>query len=76
MSSPNFGESRYDNNQACTIRAVASGTISVNSFVTEDRYDILIVDGTQYSGSRGPVGVSVQPSTEVIDCTIQRPELG
>jgi len=76
VSSPNFGEGRYDNDQACTIRAMASGTISVNSFQTEDGYDHLIVDGTQYSGSRGPVGVSVQPSTEVIDCTIQRPELG
>ena len=74
MSSPNFGESRYDNNQACTIRAVASGTISVNSFVTEDGYDILIVDGTQYSGSQGPVGVYVEPSTEVIDCVVQSSE--
>ena len=55
---------------------MASGTLSVNSFQTEDGYDHLIVDGTRYSGSRGPVGVSVQPSTEVIDCTIQRPELG
>ena len=76
MSSPNFGESRYDNNQACTIRAVASGTISANYFETEDGYDYLIVDGTQYSGSQGPVGVYVEPSTEVIDCTIQRSELG
>ena len=73
VSSPNFGEGSYDNNEACTVHAIASGTISVNSFETEQCCDHLIVGGTSYSGSSGPVGVSVEPSTEV--CHAQ-PTLG
>ena len=65
VSSPNYGEGSYDNNEACTIHPIASGTISVNSFETEQCCDHLIVGGNQYSGSSAPVGVSVEPSTEV-----------
>jgi hypothetical protein len=72
VSSPNFGQGSYDNNEACTIHASSSGTMHATSFETERNFDHLTVGGTRYSGSDGPVGISVDPSTEVpcaVGCT-------
>jgi len=43
----------YGNNQACTIDANLV-PFTVEAFDTESRYDFLVVEGVQYSGTGGP----------------------
>jgi len=54
VTSPNYPR-YYDDNQACTISS--SGSWEVVKFNTEHRYDILTVNGVEYSGENGPSGV-------------------
>jgi len=56
VSSPNF-PSNYGSNERCTI-GPNFGTITVESFDTENNWDKLFVDGTTYMGSNGPAGVN------------------
>merc|ERR1719510_2067025 len=46
--------SNYGNNQQCSIELYGDIPLSVDSFNTESRYDILTVGGSSYSGSSGP----------------------
>ena len=62
--SPNYPNS-YNNNDACTITALASGTLSSTTFSTESRYDVLRVDGRSFSGTTGPNGLSVTTSSSI-----------
>lgn len=65
VTSPNY-PSFYDNSQTCTITALVSGPLTVDSFETESCCDKLQVGGTAYGsggtiykGTNGPVGVSL-----------------
>lgn len=49
----------YDNRQSCTINVLVFGTISVAAFDTEHGFDVLTVDGKNFSGM-SYLGYSVQ----------------
>ena len=67
ITSFNYGNGNYANNEACTITFGQSGTLTVDGFRTEPhsscRYDQLTIGGTRYCGTTGPAGVGVGPST-------------
>jgi len=44
----------YDHNTECSITLYGDVSILVESFNTEEDYDILTMNGTRYSGTRGP----------------------
>ena len=46
--------------ERATITVQATGTLSTQSFSTEYGYDYLTIDGSSYTGSRGPSGVPVR----------------
>jgi hypothetical protein len=50
FTSPNY-PSNYGNSESCTIAVGADVSLVVQSFATESDYDVLTVDGVQYSGS-------------------------
>jgi len=56
ISSPNYPES-YDPNGSCVIAVASPITLQVKDFATEVFWDTLVVNGNNYSGSSGPVGV-------------------
>lgn len=58
IMSPNF-PANYGNGEACVISIAQRNAvpIQVSSFETESRYDFLVVNGVQYSGTAGPFGV-------------------
>ena len=56
--SPNFPRP-YNNSQDCEFKALADGFLSVDTFETEQGYDILRVSQKKYSGVVGPDGVAV-----------------
>ena len=64
FSSPNY-QSTYGNLQQCFITAHEAVTLSVVAFSTESRYDELIVNGVQYSGTTGPEGVQVAAGSTI-----------
>lgn len=56
----------YDNNEACTIVVGTGGTIGAcPKFDTESDYDILTIDGQDFSGSSCPEGVEVAPNSTI-----------
>ena len=57
VMSPNF-PANYDNYQHCTFQMLFPGPITVEHFDTENKYDILTVNGQHYSGRDGPSGVT------------------
>ena len=60
-----FSSVNYMNIESCTFIMGESGTLDVVSFDTEHGYDVLTVGGTQYHGSYGPQGVSVNAGEEI-----------
>ena len=56
-----FSSLHYDNNERCTFTVGIDGTLSVDSFHTEQYDDYLTVGGRRYSGSSGPYGVNGGP---------------
>ena len=76
VKSPNF-PSNYGNRQKCFIGLEGLGAggawegkaISFSDFNTENRYDKLKVDGTQYSGTAVPDLASVTPTAAYIEWT-------
>ena len=63
IASFNHGSGNYDNYENCAITFKQGGEVRFDSFDTERSYDILTIDGTPYSGSTAPAGVTVQEST-------------
>jgi len=57
--------SNYGDNQQCTITVASAGTINVDTFNTETRYDKLTIAGTVYMGSSGPEGLSVSAGDQL-----------
>jgi len=76
VKSPNFPSS-YGDQEACVIGLEGLGaggawegkTINVSDFNTENRYDKLKVDGTEYSGTVAPELTSVTPTAASIEWT-------
>ena len=64
VSSPNF-PSNYGDNSACSIRANFPGDLEVSAFETETHHDYLTVHSTQFDGTSGPNGVSIDPDTTI-----------
>ena len=64
VSSPNY-PAKYDAHEACAIRPLRSGELSVTDFSTDMGRDELIVDRINYSGNAGPRGVPVSSSTSI-----------
>jgi hypothetical protein len=60
--SPHY-PSKYDSSDSCSIEAQVDVTLHVVSFATEKNYDILNVDGAQYSGLTSPDLVEVSASS-------------
>jgi hypothetical protein len=54
-------------NRCCfpQFRVLKSGFLKVEVFDTESQFDILTVNGRDYSGTDGPNGVTVQPDTAI-----------
>ena len=53
------GVGAHGNNEACTIRVGAAGTLTATQFDTETGYDYVTIGGIRYEGSTGPTGVAV-----------------
>jgi len=64
IMSGNYPES-YDSHEECSFTAMEEGELSVETFKTESRYDVLEVMGQKYSGSVGPSGVALFPGLSV-----------
>jgi hypothetical protein len=62
--SPNY-PSKYGSYERCTITAHEAVTLSVTAFDTESGYDVLTVNGVQYSGTTGPGGVQVSAGSTI-----------
>jgi hypothetical protein len=56
--SPNY-PSNYGDGDSCSITVLHGATLSVDYFLLETTYDYLTVDGTTYTSSTGPDGVTV-----------------
>jgi len=56
ITSPNYPEN-YGPDGSCAIEMASPSTLQVNDFNTEAVWDTLVVNGKNYSGSSGPVGV-------------------
>jgi len=56
ISSPNYPEN-YDASDSCVIELASPSSLEVKDFTTEVFWDTLVVNGKNYSGSSGPVGV-------------------
>ena len=59
------GIGRYGVDEACTMRAEMSMTITTTEFETEGGVDLITVGDTAYSGSFGPMNVQVAAGTLV-----------
>ena len=59
------GIGNYGINEACTMRAEMSMTITTIEFETEGGFDLITVGDTAYSGSSGPMNVEVAAGTLV-----------
>jgi hypothetical protein len=59
------GIGSYGVNEACTVRAEMSMTITTTEFETEGGVDLITVGDTAYSGSSGPMNVQVAAGTLV-----------
>jgi hypothetical protein len=59
------GIGSYGLNEACTMRAEMSMTITTIEFNTERNYDFIRVGNAAYSGSTGPMNVQVAAGTLV-----------
>ncbi|CAJ1379694.1 unnamed protein product [Effrenium voratum] len=61
IQSPGYPE-EYASDQSCIIEVSDSNTRSISSpnFATEELFDVLIVNGIEYSGSHGPNGIVPQ----------------
>lgn len=55
----------YDNNGRCTFTVLETTYLSVVSFSTQSNSDYLTVDGTRYSGTIGPAGISVSTGANI-----------
>lgn len=64
VASPGY-PSQYGNNQACNIMVSGSGSLRVDAFVTENNYDKLTIDNTEYQDTSGPNGVQVFAHTSI-----------
>ena len=53
------GAGPYGNDEACTVRFGASGTVTATEFDTESGYDFVDVAGVRYDGRVGPQAVAV-----------------
>ena len=53
------GAGGHGNNEACTIRVDAAGTLTATQFHTESCCDYVNISGILYRGSTGPNGVAV-----------------
>ena len=53
------GTGEHGNNEACTIRVGAAGTLTATQFDTESCCDQVTIGATRYNGSTGPYGVVV-----------------
>ncbi|GMH56693.1 hypothetical protein TrLO_g4276 [Triparma laevis f. longispina] len=65
----------YSNNEHCTFTFSDSSDFAVGRFDTESTHDKLIVNGTQYSGTSGPIAGSVtagQQHTWSSDNSVQK----
>ena len=58
VKSPNFPLD-YGANQDCDIEILQTGVLSATSFSTESGYDKLTLGAIDYSGTNGPMAVSV-----------------
>ena len=56
INSPNYPQN-YDANGSCIIDMASNLILQVKDFSTEVVWDALVVNGQNYSGSNGPVGV-------------------
>ena len=64
FTSPNYPKP-YPIDTTCEITAQGPGTLRVTTFVTEKGYDLLSVNGHDYSGRTGPDGVKMQTSETI-----------
>ena len=53
----------YGNNEACVIELQRTGRVSSTEFNTQSGYDHVTIDGAQFSGTTGPDGFAVTPSS-------------
>ena len=53
------GAGVHGNNEACTIRVAAAGTLTASEFDTESGYDWVTIGTARYQGRTGPSGVAV-----------------
>jgi len=53
------GAGEHGDDEACSIRASAAGTLTATQFDTESCCDRVNISGTLYRGSTGPDGVAV-----------------
>ena len=63
-TSPGF-PSNYGSDERCSITVEAAGYLTATTFDTENDYDKLTVDGTDYSGSTGPFNQAVPSGAAV-----------
>jgi len=54
-----------DDDEDCTISVLAGGRLVSDGFNTEQRYDVLTIDGTDYSGNDVDVNVRVAPGSTI-----------
>jgi len=59
------GPEDYGNREDCTISVLAGGRLVSDGFNTEYRYDVLTIDGTDYSGNDVDVNVRVDPGATI-----------
>lgn len=57
ISSPNY-PSTYAANQSCSIKVNGDFLLDIKHFQTEPDFDVLVVNGVNYSGTVGPVRVT------------------
>jgi len=59
------GGDNYYNNERCSFRVLRSTELTVEFFSTESFHDYLRIDGVSYSGTRGPNGITVRPTSTI-----------
>ena len=68
--SPNYPNS-YDNHEGCVLQVHATGTLVIDSFVTESCCDVLTVGDERLSGDLGPntfdvaIGTTIEWTSDV-----------
>jgi hypothetical protein len=53
------GDGDYGNYETCTVRAEAAIVVSAQAFDTEANFDFVNIGDTSYSGTSGPVSVTM-----------------